>query len=162
MHRCEQSALDIERALVDLRLETRATTQLRTASCESDNICPQGDSHSWRHWQVLGMVHAVRRKSNVLFPAAKSFVTWDREAMYNLFCMKDMPMQQRVSVQDFKKVGSMGCCYNMNEQTPHLSALQNRSSLVFGPHEYRPRYNSRPILVQQAHKDQTLSLTECL
>ena len=32
---------------------------------------------------MLGMVHAARGKSNVLSPAAKSFVTWDREAVYN-------------------------------------------------------------------------------
>ena len=67
---------------------------------------------------MLGMVHAARRKSNVLSPAAKSFVTWDREAVYNFVlherhadvveCVFD------VSVQDFKKVGSMGCYYNVN------------------------------------------------
>ena len=33
---------------------------------------------------MLGMVHAVHGKSNVLSPAAKFFVTWDREAVYNL------------------------------------------------------------------------------
>ena len=73
MRRSESSASDIERGLVDLRLETRATTSLRTARCESDNICPQGDIHSWRH-QVLGMVRGAHGKSDVLSPAAKSFV----------------------------------------------------------------------------------------
>ena len=32
---------------------------------------------------MLGMVQAMHGKSNVLSPAAKSFVTWDGEAVYN-------------------------------------------------------------------------------
>jgi len=39
------------------------------AGCKSDNICPQGDSHSWE-MSSASMVHAACRKSNVLFPAA--------------------------------------------------------------------------------------------
>ena len=84
MHRSESNASDIERVLVDLGLETRATTSLRTATCKSGNtVCPQGDIHSWRHHWVLGMVRGAHGKSDVLSPAAKSFVIWDREAVYN-------------------------------------------------------------------------------
>ena len=73
------------------------------------------------------MVHAAHGKSNVLSPAAKFFVTWDREAVYNFVLH-----ERRADVVEHlykipKKMGSMGLpLHNVIEQTPHLLALRNR------------------------------------
>ena len=72
------------------------------------------------------MVHAARGKSNVLSPAAKFFVTWDREAVYNFVLHERRADVVERLYKIPKKVGSMGRCYNVIEQTPHLSALRNR------------------------------------
>jgi hypothetical protein len=89
------------------------------------NMCPQGLV------ETLGtsIVHAAHGKSNVLSPAAKSFVTTSRgrEAVYNFFLHERyVNVSSRAYLYKIsKKVGSMGRCYDMNEQTPHLSALRN-------------------------------------
>ena len=64
------------------------------------------------------MVHAARGKSNVLSPATKSFVTWDRQAVYNFVLHERHTDVVECVCTRFQKsgfhLGSMGCYYNVN------------------------------------------------